>query len=325
MSSFADRSPTSGETDGSVSWFYTREVARGVWLIAEPQHVYTWLVEGSDRAVILDTGMGLVPIRPVAETLTSAPLSVVNTHYHFDHVGGNHEFDQIAIHEIGAPLIEQDVPREMLDAYVDYARRQLEAAKAFRALDRQYTWLLTAESDPRPFPSDFEPAQWMIRPSHATETLHDGQRLELGGRTLTVIHAPGHSPDGICLLEEREGLFFGGDSVNAGPIYAHFPDSDLDSLTNSTRRLADLSNDLRVAMFHHYGRPVAEPVLFREIADGVEQVNAEDVSLSPAVDIIGTPMLEARFDHFSVSVPDPDADEPALLTPKPTTEQDETS
>ena len=113
------------QSNTADAWFYTREVAPGVWLIAEPQHVYTWLVAGSDRAVILDTGMGVAPIRPVAEALTSAPVSVVNTHYHFDHVGGNHEFDDIAIHEIGAPLIELDVPREMLDAYVDYARRQL--------------------------------------------------------------------------------------------------------------------------------------------------------------------------------------------------------
>ena len=295
-----------------VSWFYTRPVAEGVWLIAEPQHVYTWLVEGSDRAVILDTGMGIAPIRPVAEALASAPVTVVNTHYHFDHVGGNHEFDHIAIHEIGAPLIELDVPREMLDAYIDYAYRQLEAAERVRTLDREFTWLLWTESDPRPFPPTFDPSQWTIRPSHAAETLRDGQRIDLGGRALTVIHAPGHSPDGICLLDEHNGLLFGGDSVNAGPIYAHFPDSSLETLLGSSRRLADLSDGIRVAMFHHYGRPVAEPDLLSEIADGVEQVHAQDVTLSPAVDIIGTPMLEARFDHFSVSVPDPDAEEPAL-------------
>jgi phosphoribosyl 1,2-cyclic phosphodiesterase len=45
--------------------------------------------------------------------VTPLPLSVVNTHYHFDHIGGNHEFEEIAIHEIGAPLIEQPVPRDL--------------------------------------------------------------------------------------------------------------------------------------------------------------------------------------------------------------------
>jgi hypothetical protein len=70
---------------------------------------------------------------------------------------------------------------------------------------------------------------------------------------------------------------------------------------------------VRVAFFHHYGRPVAEPDLFAEIATGLERVSAGDVTFTNAVDIIGTPMLEARFDHFSVTLPDPDA-EAAVLT-----------
>lgn len=284
-------------------------------MIAEPQHVYTWLVAGSDRAVILDTGMGIEPIRPVAESLAPVPVTVVNTHYHFDHVGGNHEFDEIAIHEIGAPLIDQEVPRELLDAYVDYATRQLAAADQLRELDREFTWLLSVESDPRPFPPGFDGTQWIIRPSRATETLQDGDRIELGGRSLTVVHAPGHSPDGICLFDEQNGLLFAGDSANAGPIYAHFPDSSLDSLASSSRRLAGLSSEIRIAFFHHYGRPVAEPDLFGEIADGVERVRSGQAAMSPAVDIIGTPMLEARFDHFSLTVVDPDAEQPALVAP----------
>jgi glyoxylase-like metal-dependent hydrolase (beta-lactamase superfamily II) len=295
------------------AWFYTRRVAPGVWLVGEPQHVYSWLVEGSDRAVMLDTGMGVLPIRPVAESVTDRPVDVVNTHYHFDHIGGNWEFENIAIHEIGAPLIEEEIPRELLDVYVGYAERQLKAAAQVAPLDREFLWLMTAESVPRPFPAGWEPGQWTIRPSRATQTLQDGDRIDLGDRALTVIHAPGHSPDGICLLDEREGLLFAGDSANAGPIYAHFPDSSLDDLARSAHRLADLGDAVRVAFFHHYGRPTAEPDLFGEIARGLDLVLAGGVTLTPGVDIIGTPMLEARFDHFSVTLADPQA-EAAVLT-----------
>jgi glyoxylase-like metal-dependent hydrolase (beta-lactamase superfamily II) len=309
----ADRTVRTADAERAAAWFYTRHVGHGVWLIAEPQHVYTWLVEGSERAVILDTGMGILPIRPVVQSVTPLPTSVVNTHYHFDHIGGNWEFEDIAIHEIGAPLAAQAVPRELLDLYVDYARRQIDAAAAVRPLDREFLWLLSPESDPRPFPADWNPDDWTIRPSRATQTLRDGDRIDLGDRSLTVIHAPGHSPDGICLFDEHEGLLFAGDSSNAGPIYAHFPDSSLEDLGRSARRLADLADEVDVAFFHHYGRPVAERDLFGEIAAGVEVVEAGDADLTPGVDIIGTPMLEARFDHFSVTVPDPDADE-AVLT-----------
>jgi glyoxylase-like metal-dependent hydrolase (beta-lactamase superfamily II) len=309
----ADRTLHTDEAARAAAWFYTRRVADGVWLIAEPQHVYTWLVEGSERAVILDTGMGILPIRPVAESVTPVPVSVVNTHYHFDHIGGNWEFEDVAIHEIGAPLAAQEVPRELLDLYLDYAHRQLDAAVAVRPLDREFLWLLGPESDPRPFPADWDPADWAIRPSRATQTLRDGDRIDLGDRSLTVIHAPGHSPDGICLFDEHAGLLFAGDSSNAGPIYAHFPDSSLEELGRSARRLADLAGEVDVAFFHHYGRPVAENDLFAEIAAGLEVVEAGDAELTPGIDIIGTPMLEARFGHFSVTVADPDAEE-AVLT-----------
>jgi glyoxylase-like metal-dependent hydrolase (beta-lactamase superfamily II) len=298
---------------GADGWFYTRALAPDVWLIAEPQHVYSYLVRGTDRAVVLDTGMGVAPIRPLVERLAGMPVDVVNTHYHFDHVGGNHEFDRIAIHEIGAPLISQEVPREVTDEYLGYAQRQLDAVERIRPLDREFTWLLGPESVPRPFPPGFRPEQWEYVPTAATETLRDGDRVDLGGRSLTVIHAPGHSPDGICLLDERTGILFAGDSANAGPIYAHFPDSDLEALATSTRRLADLGDAVRVTLFCHYGRPVAEPDLFDEIATGVERVRHGDVELIAAVDIIGTPMLEARFDHFTVTVEDPEAEQAQLV------------
>lgn len=300
----------------SANWFYTRRVGPRCWLVGEPQHVYSWLVEGSDRAVLLDTGMGILPIRPVVESLTNRPVSVVNTHYHFDHIGGNHEFEEIAIHELGAGLIEQEVPQDLLAAYVDYGERQLQAGRQVAHLDREYLWLLVPETTPRPWPAGWDATQWTIPSSKATRTLRDGERIDLGDRELTVIHAPGHSPDGICLLDEREGLLFAGDSSNAGPIYAHFPDCSLADLTASAHRLADLSDSVRVAFFCHYGRPVAEPDLFVEIAAGLNQVCAGDAELIPAVDIIATPMLEARFEHFTVTVTDPDAEAPSLTAPK---------
>lgn len=296
-----------------MSWFFTRRILPGVWVIAEPQHVYCWLVEGTERAVLLDTGLGFERIRPVAERLTRQPITVANTHYHFDHVGGNWEFDDIAIHQLGAPLIAVEPPREVLDAYIDYAERQLEAARTYRELDREFFWLLTAENDPRPFPAEFEPALWRIRPSMATRTLVDGDSVDLGRRVLEVIHTPGHSPDGISLFEVREGLLFAGDAFNAGPIYAHFPDSDLAALGNSSRMLAELADSINLIMVHHYGRPLAESALLLEYAEALEQVQAGEIGLLPGRDVLDTPMLEARFDHFTITLPDPQTPQPPSL------------
>lgn len=288
------------------SWFYTHEPFPGVWLIAEPQHVYSWLVEGDERAVMLDTGLGIEPIRPVAEAVARKPVFVVNTHYHFDHIGGNHEFENIAIHEFGADLITSEVSAAVLEDYMGYAERQLAAAEVFRPLDREYFWLLTAESDPRPFPENFEAAAWTIRPSQATSTLGDGDRIELGGRTLSVLHTPGHSPDGISLFEEREGLLFVGDAFNAGPIYAHFPDSDLYALRETARRFSELAGHVNLVFTHHYGRPLPDAAVFHEYEAAVERLHNGSVALIDGRDVLDSPMLEARFEHFSITVPGPE-------------------
>lgn len=287
-------------------WFYTRESLPGIWLIAEPQHVYSWLIEGNDRTVLLDTGLGVASIRAITERLVQKPVSVVNTHYHFDHIGGNYEFDEIAIHELGAELITNAVPTEILRDYIEYATRQLAAAEVFRSLDREYFWLLSAESDPRPFPDEFEPSEWTILPSKATSVLAEGHVIDLGGRTLSVLHTPGHSPDGISLFEAREGLLFVGDAFNVGPVYAHFADSNLDALFETARRFSSLADRTTAIMTHHYGRPLAERGLFEEFETAVRRVRDGSAPLFDARDVLDYAMLEARFDHFSITVPGPE-------------------
>lgn len=296
----------------SDPWYYTREVARDVWVVAEPQHVYSWLIAGDEKAVLLDTGMGMFPIRPVVESLTDRPISVVNTHYHFDHVGGNWEFEETAIHERGADLVRAEVPADVLQAYVGYTLRQLEAFAGVRELDREFLWLLNPETEPRPLPTDWDPATWKIEARAPSRTLREGDRIDLGGRELTVIDGPGHSPDGICLLEAHEGLLFGGDTINVGPIYAHFPDSNVEDLAESARKLAELNDDVALIMTCHYGRVTADRELLPEIANGMAEVASGEATLENAVDILGGPMLEARFEHFSVTLPDPTAPEVQL-------------
>lgn len=297
-----------------MSWFRTRELCRGVWMLAEPLHVNSWMVGGGERAVLLDTGCGIAPIRPVAESLTSLPLSVVNTHYHSDHTGGNHEFDEIVTHELTAPLIELPVLRESLDGFLEHVRRLEDAARRYREIDREFFHLLDVYTDPLPFPDDFDPAAWSIVPTSATGTVVDGDRIELGGRALTVLHTPGHSPDGISLLDERNGILFPGDMVQTGPMYAQFEDSDLADFAASTRRLAELRDDIWVVAVHHWGRWTADPGFLVDVADGVELVAAGEARLERSVDVLRNPVLEAYFDRFSLCVPDPDA-APLTLTP----------
>ncbi len=285
-----------------ASWHEARQISRGVWSIAEPSHVNMWLIEGRERAVLLDTGLGIARVRPVVEELTGLPVSVVNTHYHFDHVGGNHEFEDTAIHEAGADLLVEPVPREVLAAYLHYAAELLGAVESVREADDRYFHLLDADSVPRPLPADFDPAAWTIAPPPASRTLTEGDVLDLGGRGLRVLHTPGHSGDSICLHDDASGILFGGDTINTGPIYAQFHDSDVETFAKSAARLAELKDEVSMVAVNHFGRTTAAPYLLQEISDGFDRLLSGDVRLRETADCVGETVTEALFDRFSVLV-----------------------
>ena len=72
----------------------------GVWVI-KTQNVCCYLLEGSDRAMLIDTAYGKGDLRTVVEEITSKPLIVVNTHSHFDHSGGNGFWETVWMGEEG--------------------------------------------------------------------------------------------------------------------------------------------------------------------------------------------------------------------------------
>ncbi|MHC1558554.1 MBL fold metallo-hydrolase [Actinomycetospora sp. C-140] len=285
-----------------MSWFFTRPVARGVWLVAEPGHVNSWLVAGRDRAVLVDSGLGIAPIRPVVAALTDRPVDVVHTHAHVDHVGGDAEFDRVAIHPDGAAELRAGADPAERRRYLAYARRLLAAAPAYRALDGEFFHLLCADADPRPLPDDVD-TTWSPGSAPEPDPLVEGDVVDLGGRSLRVLHTPGHSPDSVCFLDEDVGLLVAGDTVNTGPIYAQAPESDLAAFAASTARLAALADDVHLVLMGHFGRGVAEGYYLRAVADAFARLLAGDAVLRPARDCDDDPVREAVFDACSIYVP----------------------
>ena len=282
----------------------------GVHLVSEPGHVNSWLIEGSKSAVLFDTGLGVANIRKVAEEITPHKLLVVNSHHHFDHSGGNRFFDEFAIHRIGAELVSRPSPPELAEGYMAYTMRMLEAWGPYREADDLYFHLLTAERMIRPLPAGFDPATYEVVPTIPSRLLEEGDVLDLGGRKLHVLHTPGHSPDCICLFDQANGLLFGGDTINTGPIYAHLEESDLDHFARSTARLAGMASDYHRVFVCHFLRFDEPAALVREIAAGFQTVLAGEAFVRDNVDCFNYPVKEACFEHFSIFIP---AGEPAKL------------
>ncbi len=134
--------------------------------------------------------------------------------------------------------------------------------------------------------------------------LHEGDVIDLGGRTLTVLHTPGHSPDSVCFLDDRDGLLFGGDTLNTGPIYAQLAESDVADFARSTARLAALEADVSLVCMGHFGRGVAEPRYLREVADAFDRLVSGDRNVEFRVqrDCDDDEVREAVFGQCSILV-----------------------
>ena len=283
----------------SGSWFSTRQHQPGVWLVAAPPHVNSFLVTGRERAVLVDTGLGIGDIGRTVSDLTDLDVAVVNTHYHWDHVGGNDRFADIAIHELGEENLRRGPDRAMLESYIPYAQEIIRRFGEFRLTDEAFFGFLADETTPRPLPDGFDFARWTIAPTIPTRLLRDGDELDLGGRTLRVLHTPGHTPDSICLFDERNGLLFGGDTYNTGPIYAHLDDSDVRAFARSTARVTALADAVAFVYVAHFSRYAEIGVFLQEVADGFSQIVAGEAPLEAFPDE-GPDVKLARFARFGV-------------------------
>ena len=79
--------------------------------------------------------------------------------------------------------------------------------------------------------------------------LKEGDEIMVGKTRFRVIHAPGHSPGGICLY--GAGVLFSGDTIFQGSIgRTDFPGGSIDMLKESFRRLIDLPGDTRILSGH---------------------------------------------------------------------------
>jgi glyoxylase-like metal-dependent hydrolase (beta-lactamase superfamily II) len=237
------------------TWFEVYKIRPGIFAIYEPhqlEEVISYLIVGSDKAVLLDTGMGISNIQAVVAGLTKLPVSVVNSHTHNDHVGDNWRFDDVY-------GMDTDFTRANAHGSKEDAQAELAPYEICGAL-----------------PAGFDARAYATKAFHITHWLHDGDKIELGGRTLQVVGTPGHTPDAIALLDEKNGLLFTGDTFYLGPIYLYRPETDLDAYVASVQKLVTIAPRLQVLLPSH-NTPVADPSYLPKVITAMQQVRRGEV------------------------------------------------
>jgi len=267
------------QIDTDQDWFEVYAIDDGIYALYEPgqfEEVMSFLIVGEDRALLFDTGLGIGDIRSVVTALTDRDIVVLNSHTHYDHIGGNYQFETI---------YGRDTP---------YTRSRMagspnEAVAGF--LREGWVW--------KPLPPGFDPATYRSRPFEIDRIGDEGDVIDIGGRRLEILNTPGHAPDSICLIDRENRLLFTGDTFYLAPLYTHLEGSSFDDYAESASRLAALAGDIDSALTSH-NVPVVDAsymtalgAAFAAIRDG----SAADYTISDG-------FREYHFDGFSVIVRD---------------------
>ena len=217
------------------NWFTIEKIDAQTFAISEYKHweeTHCYLLCGQERAILIDTGLGVSNIKKVVDTLTKLPVMAVTTHVHWDHIGGHRYFDNIAVHESEKNWISVKFPIPL-----QVVKNNLTKYKIFKGKPQR--------------------------------VFSDGDLLDLGNRKIQVVHTPGHSPGHCCFYESDREYLFSGDLIYKGCLYAFYPTTDPQLFYNSIKRVQRYKITRILPGHHQLDIPVS---LIDEIEKGFAQI-----------------------------------------------------
>lgn len=218
-----------------------------------------YLLEGEDKALLIDTGYGVGNLRAFVEKLTDKPVMVTNTHFHPDHAAGNGEFECAYI----SAGWETDAPSVFGEGAVPFDLTKL------------------------PYP-DYE-----------KKIIGDGYVFDLGGRKVEVLDVkPAHCNSSLFFLDRDHRMLFTGDEYESAQtiMYDNSKNPDapydvkdrLDNLKANAERLIGLADAYDLIFPNHNGAPIAKEYLTQY----VELVDAIYSGLAIVEDKLNHPFVE---------------------------------
>lgn len=201
-----------------MNWFTINKADNNTYIISEYSHweeTHCYLLNGTERSLLIDTGLGICNISEIVSSLTEKPITAVATHIHWDHIGGHKYYPDFYAHEAELTWLAGKFPQplEIIKGYV------IERCK---------------------LPAEFDINTYRFFQGKPTKILYGGEHIDLGGRIIEVLHTPGHSPGHMCFWEPSTGYLFTGDLVYKGTLTAWFPSTDPKAYLKSLKMTATL-------------------------------------------------------------------------------------
>lgn len=216
-------SPASNMID---DWYAVEAIDARTFAINEPkssQYNTSYLIAGDKRAIMFDAGSSERPagsqsMREVAERYTDKPITLILSHFHYDHIYDAAKFESVTL--IDRPEIRANIRG---DAYT---------IGALESVDAQ------------------------MPPLKVAGVMADGEVIDLGERRLDVLNLPGHTTESVVLIDRVGNQAFTGDFVyqHLGGIIAFAPTSDLLAYKANSTRLLRLT-DAGTQFFGAHGVP----------------------------------------------------------------------
>jgi hydroxyacylglutathione hydrolase len=169
-----------------MEFFKLEKIQPNVTSIYDLTGVYAYLVEGTERAALLDTGTGVGDLKTLVESLTTKPITVICTHGHVDHAGGAYGFETVYLNE-----------------------KDFDLAEVHTTVEFRSGGIASQLKDGTLSLSDLVPQR-----AGSYTNLVDGQVFDLGGTTLEAIALPGHTPGMTCILVRELRALLIGDGCN---------------------------------------------------------------------------------------------------------------
>jgi glyoxylase-like metal-dependent hydrolase (beta-lactamase superfamily II) len=248
-------------------FFDAREISPGTTAIMGLGMELCYLLEGKDRALLIDTLTGAGNLRAFVRELTDLPLTIAVTHGHVDHVSGAFDFDACFIHPGDIPMIYEIE----LSSRMGYVQGMMGAAGNTTAIRED----------------DFAPQKPL-----KTYPIQDGYVFDLGERSIETIAVPGHTRGSLVFLDRKAGVVFSGDACNVNTLLFLPHSTSIEEYRKALEHFKAFQPAFDV-MYGGHGLAAVPRVIIDEALDLCDEIMTGADDKIPA-EFLGRPCLYAK-------------------------------